>query len=123
VDTALPLRSEQSPTETARYGKLSVVCAALTIVVPIIIGLIFTGAEEVREQQGTAGNGWAVLGRLIVTFFGAVLTAALLAAVGIVTGVASLARGERPAWFAAVGLLVCVPVVALTVVVYVASYL
>jgi hypothetical protein len=122
VDTALPLRLEQSPAETARYGKLSAVCAALTVVVPVVIGLVFTGTEEVREQQGTSGDGWAALGRLVVAAFAAILAAGLLTTAGIATGIASLARGERPAWPAAVGLAVCTPIAGLVVVMLVASY-
>jgi hypothetical protein len=116
VDAALPLES-RSPLErkSATFGTASLVFAALTIILPVVMMLIF-GQKADRESNAPDNGGYGPLVAIGLLLAGAaigVIAAGLSSLVGTLTGAVALIRGERSQWRPVVGLIVNVPVLAL----------
>lgn len=100
------------------WGRLSAFCAALAVVAPFVIAVIFVGTEQARPEPPASGpqaqsEAWGWLGRLLVTFVAAVAAAGLASTAGVIAGVLAIARAERPLWPAWFGLCVCSPIALL----------
>jgi hypothetical protein len=109
------------------WGRLSAFCAALAVVSPVAIALLFVGTEQARPEPQTSGpqaqaEAWGWLGRLLVTFVAAVAAAGLASAAGVIAGVLAIARAERPLWPAWFGLCICSPIALLLLIGVIQTY-
>ena len=96
-------------TRPATFGTASLVFAILTVVSPVAVFFLF-GQQVARDEQARGSHGWGPLLAILVGVFLSATLAGLSSLAGTLTGVASLAHGERRAWRPVVGLLVNVPV-------------
>jgi hypothetical protein len=108
------------PAPRAICGRLAMVFAALAVVAPVVVVLVFVGTEQQRPDPPQSGprayEAWGWLGRVIVTFALAAISAGVLAVGGVISAIVAVGRGERPAWPAWFGLCVCAPIVVLLLV-------
>jgi hypothetical protein len=107
VEVATP-----APGKKATFGTTSLVFAALTVILPAVMMLIF-GQKADRESNAPGNGGYGPLVAIGLLLAGAALgaiAAGLSSLVGTVTGVVALLRGERHTWRPVVGLIVNVPV-------------
>ncbi len=111
MSASLPTAPAES--KSPMFGTASLVLAACTVVVPIVIMVFFT--TKANEQPDQQGWGWlAALAVLAVGAIVAVVAAGFTSLLGTTAGALALARGERGAWRSAVGLLINFPVLLLT---------
>jgi hypothetical protein len=86
------------------FGVVSIVCAVLTFAMPAV--LIWLMAEKL-ERDGTRDQGWGALAAILLAMVVALVGALVPAAAGTIAGIVALARRERRAWVAVIGLVVC----------------
>jgi uncharacterized membrane protein YedE/YeeE len=93
------------------FGTASVVFAALSVVLPVLIMLLFDReANQPTEHQ--RDQFWRWLGLLIAGLIVSTLAAGLSGLLGTIAGAVALLRGEPKRWRAVVGLVVNAPIVA-----------
>jgi hypothetical protein len=108
VEAAVPLTPAPAAEKKPSFGTASVVCAGLTVLVPVLI-MVFAGTRADRDTSDPS-HVWGPLAILVAGGILAVLAAGVTSAVGAVTGGIALARGERNRWLAVIGLIVNAPV-------------
>ena len=114
MTTAFPLQPiSRSATRSATFGTASAVCAALTVLLPVVI-LLLLGAKAANEPNEKARE-WAPLLVILVGGFLSLLASAITSVLGSVAGALALARRERSIWLAIVGLVVNGPLALLTI--------
>jgi hypothetical protein len=87
------------------FGTASVVFAALSVVVPVIIMLLF-GREANQPTEHERDQFWRWLGLLLAGLILSTLAAGLSGLLGTIAGVVALIRAEPKRWRAVVGLAV-----------------
>jgi hypothetical protein len=108
VEATVPLAPGPADGKRFSFGTTSVVCAGLTILLPVLV-VVFAG---VRANQDTndSTHFWGAFVVLVVGGVFAVLAAGVTSVLGTVAGAIALGRGERNGWLATVGLCVNAPV-------------
>jgi hypothetical protein len=108
VTAAAPLALAPVEGKKAAFGTASVVCAALTVFLPVLI-MVFAGTRADKDTSDPT-HVWGPLAILVVGGAFAVLVAGLTSVFGSAAGGIALARGERNGWLAVIGLIVNAPV-------------
>ena len=114
MTAAYPLQpTSPSEARSSAFGAASAVCAALTLLLPVVIVLAI-GAKVANDPNEQA-RAWAPLLVVMVGGFISLLASAVTSVVGSIAGAIALARRERNIWLAVVGMIVNGPLAFLAI--------
>jgi hypothetical protein len=94
------------------FGTASAVFAALSVVLPVLIMLLFGREANQTADMHERDQFWRWLGLLLAGLIVSTLAAGLSGLLGTIAGAVALLRGEPKRWRAVVGLVVNAPIVA-----------
>lgn len=103
METTLPVEGKK-----AMFGTLSVVFAALTVILPVLVVAFFS--NEADKDTSDPTHFWGPLALLIAGGILAVLVGGISGLLGTISGSVALIRREPIRWLAIVGLVVNIPV-------------